>query len=663
MCGALSGSEKSSISDCAYGDLVGDDAGELACVLGVVEVEALLDELGVGLVLGEDDGLAEPVAAGDLVPVGHQGGEDLVDGVGVEQEPVELLGGDGVGDVAVLVPLEGVPVVLLLLGQVVVADALAQELGRHRHPDRRDEVALRDGVVEAVGVGGHAGFEVEQLVGVAVDLVLRGRGQPDEEGVEPGEDRPILLIDRSVRLVDDHQVEVAGSEQALPAVGLLDQVHHRRIRRHVDAPVGDLLGHQVHRGHIRQMGLERADGLVHQGGAVSQEQHPLDPARPHQLVDQRDDRAGLAAAGGHDEQDSAALVGELLVDGPDGVLLVVPSRDVLADCRVGQREAGGAPLDHQLQLVAGQEPLHLARRISGGVVPQPGPVAVGVEDHRAAARHLLQTVGVQLGLLLPNRRLDRGLLRLDHRQRQTVQTPQHVVHVSDAPFVGHAGDLELAVPLVGQRPARLVQQLVDDQLTRTRLGVVMRVRLGIRVLRGLDLLAQVGDLRVLRRCEVVPLAQLACVGLVLLLESFGQPHNLVAGQRRHPLRQRRIERGARRHRLRGRGVAERRPHHHVMQLPQHIHRRTRRNRPCVMHRPVPQPADQIHLPSDPHPHLALEPRVIDARRQIIPIRHRKVVHVVDQADQLLHHPAGVEARRTRVRGHVALSPHRVRAHA
>ena len=41
---------------------VGDDAGEVAGELGVGEVEALLDELGVGLVLGEDDGLARKLA-------------------------------------------------------------------------------------------------------------------------------------------------------------------------------------------------------------------------------------------------------------------------------------------------------------------------------------------------------------------------------------------------------------------------------------------------------------------------------------------------------------------------------------------------------------------------------------------------------------------------
>ena len=141
---------------------MGDDAGEVAGVLGVVDVEALRDELGVLLVLGEDDGLAEPVAAGDLVAVRHQRGEDLVDGVGVEQEPVELLGGDRVGDVAVLAPLAASPSRPSPPRKVVVADALAQELRRHRHRHRRHEVALGDGLVEAVGVGGHAVLEVEQ---------------------------------------------------------------------------------------------------------------------------------------------------------------------------------------------------------------------------------------------------------------------------------------------------------------------------------------------------------------------------------------------------------------------------------------------------------------------------------------------------------------------
>jgi hypothetical protein len=47
----------------------------------VVGIEALGDELGVVVVLGEDDGLAQPVATGHLLPLGHQGLEHLVDGV------------------------------------------------------------------------------------------------------------------------------------------------------------------------------------------------------------------------------------------------------------------------------------------------------------------------------------------------------------------------------------------------------------------------------------------------------------------------------------------------------------------------------------------------------------------------------------------------------
>ena len=108
---------------------------------GYCEVESLFDELGVRLVLGEDDRLAQPVAAGDLVALRHQRGEHLVDGVLVEQEPVELLGADLVGR-PVFAPVERVPLVLLLLGEVVVPDALAQELGADRDASGRHEVAV-----------------------------------------------------------------------------------------------------------------------------------------------------------------------------------------------------------------------------------------------------------------------------------------------------------------------------------------------------------------------------------------------------------------------------------------------------------------------------------------------------------------------------------------
>ena len=58
------------------------------------------------------------------MPLRHQVLEHLVDGVGVEQPLVDRAALDLVGDVAVVIPFDRVPLLLLLLGQIVVADAL-----------------------------------------------------------------------------------------------------------------------------------------------------------------------------------------------------------------------------------------------------------------------------------------------------------------------------------------------------------------------------------------------------------------------------------------------------------------------------------------------------------------------------------------------------------
>ena len=236
--------------------LEGDDARELALVVRVVGVEPLGDELGVVLVLGEQDRLAEPVAAGDRQAPRHQVLQDLVHRVLVEQPLVDRLGLHAVGDVAVLVPLQRVPLVLLLFGQLVVPDPLALELQRHRHGLRRHEEPVAHRLVQRVGVGRHAVLEVEQAVGVAVHLVLRRGRQPDQERVEVVEDGAVLLEHRAVRLVDDDQVEVPGAEPPLPVARLVDQPHHRRIGRDEHPPLGVLLGDQVHRRGVRQVRLK-----------------------------------------------------------------------------------------------------------------------------------------------------------------------------------------------------------------------------------------------------------------------------------------------------------------------------------------------------------------------------------------------------------------------
>ena len=67
---------------------------------------------------------------------------------------------------------------------------------------------------ERVRAGGHAGFEVEQVVGVLVDLVSWCCGESDEVGVEVFEDAPVFLVDAAVRLVDDDEIEVPDPKPA-----------------------------------------------------------------------------------------------------------------------------------------------------------------------------------------------------------------------------------------------------------------------------------------------------------------------------------------------------------------------------------------------------------------------------------------------------------------
>ena len=225
----------------------GDDARELSLEVRVVGVETLGDELGVALVLGEEDGLAEPIAAGHGHAARHQVLQNLVHRVLVEQPPVDGFGLDAIGNAAFLIPLQRVPLLLVVFGQLVVPDPLALELEWHRHGLRRHEEAVVHRLGERVGVGRHAVLEVEQAVGVAVQLILGRCREPHQQRIEVVEDGAVLLKDRTVRLVDDDEIEVPDAETSLTVPRLVDQPHHRRIGRDEDPPFGLLLAHQVHR--------------------------------------------------------------------------------------------------------------------------------------------------------------------------------------------------------------------------------------------------------------------------------------------------------------------------------------------------------------------------------------------------------------------------------
>lgn len=221
-------------------DRVGDDAGEPSRVLGPAGVEALLDELGVALVGGEDDGLAEPIPVGHLEAVGHELLEDLVDGVLVAEEPPEVAARHRLRW-SLLAPFREIPRLAFVLAELVVVDARVLELRRDRHLFEGHEVAVGDGLVEGVGVGGDTVLEVEQPVGVVVDLVLGRGGEPHEEAVEVLEQLPVLRVDKAVGLVDHHEVELPGAELPLPRrPHHLELPEHRRVGGDHDAGAGDV---------------------------------------------------------------------------------------------------------------------------------------------------------------------------------------------------------------------------------------------------------------------------------------------------------------------------------------------------------------------------------------------------------------------------------------
>ena len=82
-------------------------------------------------------------------------------------------------------------------------------------------------------------------------------------------------------------------------------------------------------------------------------------------------------------------------------------------------------------------------------------IAVGVEDHRPLAELLLQAVGIELGLLLADAGIAPCALGLDQAERLAVIAPEHVVDEALACVVGHAGDRELPVLRLVERPAGL----------------------------------------------------------------------------------------------------------------------------------------------------------------------------------------------------------------
>ena len=88
---------------------------------------------------------------------------------------------------------------------------------------------------------------------------------------------------------------------------------------------------------IGQVPPERIHRLVHERHAIGEKQHALGPVTTHQQVGERDHRARLAGAGGHDQQRLAVVILlEGLGDAADAAGLIETLDDRRID--VGGRE-------------------------------------------------------------------------------------------------------------------------------------------------------------------------------------------------------------------------------------------------------------------------------------------------------------------------------------
>ena len=577
------------------------------------------DEACVGLVAGEDDGLAQPVRSVDLQPLADDLPQHLPDRVPVEQFRVDLGGVDFLGCgkwVAVFVdtPFGVLPLQLLLGGEFAVGDAPAHEGGAAGEHLVGHKVALLDGAAQAVVAGRGVGLAAEEGVGVVGEVAARGGSQPDDEGVQVVEDASIALVDGSVGLVDNDEVEVERVE----ALAFADHADHGLVRVHVHLALAGGVGGQVDGHRLCEVLVERRVRLRDQRFAVGEEEHVADPAGLQQHGHGGDGDARLARTSRHDQQRAALTLAERLRHGLDHLQLVGPAGD-LGD--------GGAVRAERLALVApGDERLHRAHcwvglnsagfvagtaRQVGVPVPKAHLVPGGVEDQRYTSRRVADGVGVDRGLLAAVVNAAAGLLRLHNGDGHTLCIQQHIVHL-------HARHRVFLDERAAAHKPGLLQHRRDDVTARLRLiHRQLRRRWRQLLLLLANLLPQLRDLllipRSLFQLPLLRLIQLQFVQVSLL------PRGLLLRRQRHhlPLVQRRLPRCL----LQDLDVKRRNPpnrlprevrsceHHHVIQVLQRLQRLIAGDVRFAVHRGVAGLAQDVHLGTDRLRQQAREVRV------------------------------------------------------
>ena len=142
------------------------------------------------------------------------------------------------------------------------------------------------------------------------------------------------------------------------------------------------------------------------------------------------------------------------------------------------------------------EAVDLARRLGGGLVPEPEVIAVGVVDEGPDAVLPLQAVGVTTRLGTTDFRVCCRLLGLDHGQRFVVFTEESIIRRALPCGRGLVADGELlanlvrAHPIFADLPASLSEENVDQHPTGRCLVEAESVRGLARHREGLLLLGE-----------------------------------------------------------------------------------------------------------------------------------------------------------------------------
>ena len=332
--------------------------------------------------------------------------------------------------------------------------------------------------VVIVGVGRDAVLHLKKVVGITVHIGFRGGGQAHQNSIEIIKNGAVFLENAAVALVHDDEVKVGRGKQrhAVLRLGVVDGVEHGGVGgEHDTRRLVVLGGAQVAQGLVGQILLEIVLRLLDQRGAVGQKQHVRHMAAPAQHIGQAGRRAGLAGAGGHDQQVAPEPLRDVGAHRTDGVFLVVAVGDLIVNFNGVQRLFLGAAVHQLLQIILAEHAAHRPLR-AACFVPEISGVAVGGEQHRAAAEFLFQTVRIQLRLFTPNVGVFCAALGLDDRQRLAILAheniiciallAQHAVHVVHFVLHAHIGIRP------GKLPAHGLEVDVDDLPPRFGLGQV-----------------------------------------------------------------------------------------------------------------------------------------------------------------------------------------------